>query len=42
MDMLVGDIYSGQDYSKIGLSTSTIASSYGKAIFENKYLAITM
>ena len=25
MDMLVGDIYGGLDYSKIGLSASTIA-----------------
>ncbi|XP_030965973.1 pantothenate kinase 1-like isoform X5 [Quercus lobata] len=32
IDMLVGDIYSGMDYSKIGLSASTIASSFGKAI----------
>jgi type II pantothenate kinase len=29
VDMLVGDIY-GSDYSKIGLKTSTIASSFGK------------
>ncbi|XP_043703869.1 pantothenate kinase 2-like isoform X3 [Telopea speciosissima] len=38
MDMLVGDIYGGMDYSKIGLSASTIASSFGKAIYENKEL----
>lgn len=31
VDMLVGDIYGGLDYSKIGLSASTIASSFGKA-----------
>ncbi|KAK3035312.1 hypothetical protein RJ639_034020 [Escallonia herrerae] len=36
IDMLVGDIYGGMDYSKIGLSASTIASSFGKAISENK------
>lgn len=28
-DMLVGDIY-GSDYSKVGLKSSTIASSFGK------------
>ncbi|XP_043724235.1 pantothenate kinase 2-like isoform X2 [Telopea speciosissima] len=38
IDMLVGDIYGGMDYSKIGLSASTIASSFGKAIYENKEL----
>ncbi|CAA2951734.1 pantothenate kinase 2 [Olea europaea subsp. europaea] len=38
IDMLVGDIYGGMDYSKIGLSASTIASSFGKAISENKGL----
>ncbi|KAJ4973426.1 hypothetical protein NE237_006600 [Protea cynaroides] len=38
IDMLVGDIYGGLDYSKIGLSASTIASSFGKAIYENKEL----
>lgn len=31
VDMLVGDIYGG-DYSKIGLKSSTIASSFGKVI----------
>ncbi|KAI3761367.1 hypothetical protein L1987_51781 [Smallanthus sonchifolius] len=36
IDMLVGDIYGGLDYSKIGLTASTIASSFGKAISENK------
>lgn len=39
IDMLVGDIYGGMDYSKIGLSASTIASSFGKAISENKDLS---
>ncbi|GAB2223735.1 hypothetical protein Droror1_Dr00004475 [Drosera rotundifolia] len=38
IDMLVGDIYGGMDYSKIGLSASTIASSFGKAISESKEL----
>ncbi|XP_042499855.1 pantothenate kinase 2-like [Macadamia integrifolia] len=38
IDMLVGDIYGGMDYSKIGLSASTIASSFGKAIYETKEL----
>nr|KYP50962.1 Pantothenate kinase 2 [Cajanus cajan] len=37
-DMLVGDIYGGMDYSKIGLSASTIASSFGKATSEKKEL----
>ncbi|KAH7658749.1 type II pantothenate kinase protein [Dioscorea alata] len=39
VDMLVGDIYGGMDYSKIGLSASTIASSFGKAISETKELS---
>ncbi|XP_072984241.1 pantothenate kinase 2 [Typha latifolia] len=39
VDMLVGDIYGGLDYSKIGLSASTIASSFGKTISENKELS---
>eukprot|EP00249_Psilotum_nudum_P020571 c27763_g1_i2 orf=375-1811(-) len=39
VDMLVGDIYGGLDYSKIGLSSSTIASSFGKAITGNKELS---
>lgn len=34
VDMLVGDIY-GQDYGKIGLKSSTIASSFGK-VFKMK------
>ncbi|KAJ1699249.1 hypothetical protein LUZ63_007761 [Rhynchospora breviuscula] len=39
LDMLVGDIYGGLEYSKIGLSASTIASSFGKTISENKELS---
>ncbi|KAJ4960343.1 hypothetical protein NE237_020253 [Protea cynaroides] len=38
IDMLVGDIYGGMDYAKIGLSASTIASSFGKPVAENKEL----
>ncbi|XWS69017.1 hypothetical protein CRYUN_Cryun04dG0143500 [Craigia yunnanensis] len=38
VDMLVGDIYGGTDYAKIGLSATTIASSFGKAISDNKEL----
>ncbi|CAI9300102.1 unnamed protein product [Lactuca saligna] len=38
IDMLVGDIYGGMDYLKIGLSSTAIASSFGKAISENKEL----
>ncbi|KAL3575316.1 hypothetical protein D5086_023417 [Populus alba] len=38
IDMLVGDIYGSMDYNKIGLSASTIASSFGKAISEKKEL----
>ncbi|KAJ4840212.1 Pantothenate kinase 2, mitochondrial [Turnera subulata] len=38
IDMLVGDIYGGMDYNKIGLSASTIASSFGKAISDKKEL----
>ncbi|XP_047174522.1 pantothenate kinase 2-like [Vigna umbellata] len=37
-DMLVGDIYGGMEYAKIGLSASTIASSFGKATSEKKGL----
>ncbi|KAI4314336.1 hypothetical protein L6164_027255 [Bauhinia variegata] len=36
IDMLVGDIYGGTDYSKIGLTSTAIASSFGKAISDNK------
>lgn len=32
VDMLVGDIYGGLDYPKIGLSSSTIASSFGRVV----------
>uniref|UniRef100_A0A0E0EU70 Pantothenate kinase 2 n=1 Tax=Oryza meridionalis TaxID=40149 RepID=A0A0E0EU70_9ORYZ len=39
IDMLVGDIYGGLDYSKIGLSASTIASSFGKTISDDKELS---
>nr|XP_019014977.1 pantothenate kinase [Kwoniella pini CBS 10737]OCF53758.1 pantothenate kinase [Kwoniella pini CBS 10737] len=35
VDMLVGDIY-GSDYSKIGLKSSTIASSFGKVFRKGK------
>ncbi|GAV61025.1 Fumble domain-containing protein [Cephalotus follicularis] len=38
IDMLVGDIYGGMDYSKIGLSSTNIASSFGKAISDDKEL----
>ncbi|KAF2286672.1 hypothetical protein GH714_023449 [Hevea brasiliensis] len=38
IDMLVGDIYGGMDYSKIGLSSTTIASSFGKAVSDYKEL----
>nr|GFA14778.1 pantothenate kinase 1 [Tanacetum cinerariifolium] len=36
--MLVGDIYGGMDYSKIGLTSTAIASSFGKAVSEDKEL----
>ena len=36
--MLVGDIYGDRDYSNIGLSASTIASSFGKVVSEGKDL----
>ncbi len=36
--MLVGDIYGDRDYSAIGLSATTIASSFGKVVAENKDL----
>ncbi|XP_076893041.1 pantothenate kinase 1-like [Bidens hawaiensis] len=38
IDMLVGDIYGGMDYLKIGLSSTAIASSFGKAVSDNKEL----
>lgn len=39
VDMLVGDIYGGRDYSSIGLSANTIASSFGKVIYGGKELS---
>ena len=36
--MLVGDIYGDRDYSNIGLSATTIASSFGKVVTEGKDL----
>lgn len=39
IDMLVGDIYGGMDYAKIGLSASTIASSFGKTISGSKEIS---
>lgn len=38
VDMLVGDIYGGRDYTGIGLSANTIASSFGKVLHGNKSL----
>ncbi|XP_047307659.1 pantothenate kinase 1 isoform X2 [Impatiens glandulifera] len=38
IDMLVGDIFGGLDYSKIGLASTAIASSFGKVVSENKEL----
>lgn len=38
IDMLVGDIYGGMDYTKIGLVSTAIACSFGKAISDNKEL----
>ena len=38
VDMLVGDIYGDRDYSNIGLSATTIASSFGKVVSEDKDL----
>ena len=35
VDMLVGDIY-GQDYSRLGLKSTTIASSFGKVFKEGR------
>lgn len=39
VDMLVGDIYGGRDYSSIGLSANTIASSFGKVMYNDKDLS---
>ena len=36
--MLVGDIYGGRDYASIGLSATTIASSFGKVVGSDKRL----
>jgi type II pantothenate kinase len=36
--MLVGDIYGGRDYASVGLSASTIASSFGKVVGQDKEL----
>ena len=33
--MLVGDIYGDRDYSSIGLSATTIASSFGKVVSDD-------
>lgn len=38
VDMLVGDIYGGRDYTAIGLSANTIASSFGKVIGSGREL----
>uniref|UniRef100_A0A803LJA8 pantothenate kinase n=3 Tax=Chenopodium quinoa TaxID=63459 RepID=A0A803LJA8_CHEQI len=38
IDMLVRDIYGVTGYSKLGLSATTIASSFGKVSFDNKEL----
>jgi len=35
VDMLVGDIYGGIDYSNVGLSAQTIASSFGKVAMDD-------
>lgn len=35
VDMLVGDIYGGNDYSKVGLAATTIASSFGKVVMDD-------
>ena len=37
VDMLVGDIYGGTDYAKIGLSATTIASNFGKAAYRGTF-----
>ena len=34
VDMLVGDIYGGRDYPNIGLSSETIASSFGRVVMD--------
>ena len=39
VDMLVGDIYGGRDYAKVGLSSTTIASSFGRVVMDEGSLA---
>ena len=39
VDMLVGDIYGDRDYTAIGLSASTIASSFGGVVSRGLDLA---
>jgi type II pantothenate kinase len=34
VDMLVGDIYGGRDYADVGLSSGTIASSFGRVVMD--------
>ena len=41
VDMLVGDIYGNRDYTNIGLSAGTIASSFGRVVSDNLDLADT-
>ena len=38
--MLVGDIYGDRDYSSIGLSATTIASSFGKVVSQVNNLSL--
>lgn len=40
VDMLVGDIYGDRDYSSIGLSATTIASSFGKVVSQVRAASI--
>jgi pantothenate kinase len=37
VDMLVGDIYGGNDYSSVGLAATTIASSFGKVVMDDSF-----
>lgn len=39
VDMLVGDIYGGSDYTAVGLAATTIASSFGKVVMCDKQLS---
>ena len=34
VDVLVGDIYGGRDYQNMGLSSETIASSFGRVVMD--------